>query len=53
MTTASLWLSILCGRDGLLQCKATFSRYTTISVAICNMGGLFFHPKGKNDWYCY
>ena len=37
-------LSSLCGKVGVLQRKAKFSRSATVSVAVKNMGGEFFHP---------
>ena len=40
---ASTMSSSLCSKAGVLQCKAAFTRSATISVAVQNIGGEFFH----------
>ena len=37
----------LFSRVGVLQHKAEFAKSSTVSVAVQNMGGEFFHPKGR------
>ena len=47
MTTASALLSRLYVWYGLLQYKAEFSRFTTVSMAVHNMSGDFFHTMDR------
>ena len=43
---ASIMSSSLCRKAGVLQRKYALARSTTVSVAMQNMGGEFFHPIG-------
>ena len=47
LTMASAMSSSLCGKAGVLQRKSVFSTSATVSVAVKNVGGEFFHPIGR------
>ena len=47
MTTSSARLSSLCGQDGLLQSRDTFSGSASVYVYIKNISGEFLHTMGR------
>ena len=47
LLTASALSSSLCGRAGPRQRRAALARSATVSVAVQNKGGEFFHPIGN------
>ena len=47
INTDSVWLSRLCGQDGVLQHRDTFAMSVTVSVDVHNRGGEIIYPMGR------